>query len=275
LFTHLSPQEALGPVERGEMLVLDVRSPGEYAGLGHIPGAWLLPLDLIASAPAVLPADGRPVLVCCEHGVRSVAAARFLEQAGVAGVVNLSGGMSVWSGTRVHGPGAIHGPSPWLLEHANLLAPRGRVLDVAAGRGRHALLLAAAGFTVTATDRDPEALRFIRETASRLDLLVETIEQDLERDGVDLGDGVYDLVLVCHYLHRPLLPALVKAVAPGGLLVYETFTVAQASRGRPTNPDYLLRPGELATIVEPLEIVREREGEIDGSVKAAVVARRG
>ncbi|MGE0041448.1 MAG: methyltransferase domain-containing protein, partial [Vicinamibacterales bacterium] len=239
-----------------------------------IPGSWLLPLDLVASAPAVLPADGRPILVCCEHGLRSVAAVRFLEQAGIAGLVNLTGGMAAWQGPRVHGPGPIQGPSPWLLEHANLLTPRGRVLDVAAGRGRHALLLAAAGFAVTAVDRDPRALAFIRDTASRLDLAVETVERDLEAGDVDLGDAAYDVVLVCHYLHRPLFPALVRAVAPGGVLVYETFTLAQASRGRPTNPDYLLRPGELPTLAAPLEIVREREGEIDGAVKAAVVARR-
>lgn len=266
--------EAAALVARDEVLVVDVRTPGESAHLGHIPGAWLLPLDLIASAPAVLPHDGRPVLVCCEHGVRSVAAVRFLQQAGVTGVLNMSGGMSAWTGPRAHGPTQIHGPSTWLLEHAELLAPRGRVLDVAAGRGRHALLLAAAGFSVTAVDRDSEAIRFLQDTAARLALPMDAHVRDLERGDADCGHGEFDLVLVVHYLHRPLLPVLVDAVAQGGLLIYETFTVGQAARGRPTNPEYLLEAGELETLVEPLEVVRAREGEIEGAVKAAIVARR-
>ncbi|MGE3273772.1 MAG: rhodanese-like domain-containing protein [Vicinamibacterales bacterium] len=266
--------EAVSLVEREEVLVLDVRTPGEYARLGHIPGAWLLPVDLVASAPAVLPQDGRTVLVCCEHGIRSAAAVRFLEQAGVTDVLNLAGGMAVWTGPRAHGPGIIRGPSPWLLEHASLLPAGGRVLDVAAGRGRHALLMAAAGFPVTAIDRDAEALAFLRDTAARLALAVDIVEQDLEGDPVELGDAAFDVALVFHYLHRPLLPAIVRALAPGGLLFYETFTAGQAARGRPSNPDFLLRDGELPSLVEPLEIVASREGEIDGALKAAVVARR-
>lgn len=266
--------EAAALVAREEVLVLDVRTPRESAELGHIPGAWLLPLDLIASAPAVLPRDGRPVLVCCEHGVRSVTAARFLQQAGIDNVLNMSGGMSVWSGPRALGPSRIHGPSTWLLENADLLTARGTALDVAAGRGRHALLLAAAGFTVTAVDRDAAAMRFVQDTAARLRLPMDASVRDLESGDAGLGEGLFDLVLVVHYLHRPLLPALVEAVAPGGLLIYETFTTGQAARGRPTNPDYLLAPGELPTLVEPLEVLREREGEIDGAVKAAIVARR-
>ena len=67
----------------GEVTVLDVRTPGEYEQLGHIPEAWLLPVDLMASAPAVLPNDDRPVLVYCEHGVRSVAASQLLSAAGI------------------------------------------------------------------------------------------------------------------------------------------------------------------------------------------------
>ena len=73
-FRTIDHDEARSLIEAGAVTVLDVRTPGEYAQLGHIPGAWLMPVDLVASAPAVLPDDGKPVLVYCEHGVRSVAA---------------------------------------------------------------------------------------------------------------------------------------------------------------------------------------------------------
>ena len=81
-------------------------------------------------------------------------------------------------------------------------------------------------------------------------------------------------MIVFNYLHRPLVPAIVEAVAPGGVLIYETFTAAQASRGRPCNPAFLLNEGELPTLVEPLRILRSREGDFDGKFVAAVVAMR-
>jgi hypothetical protein len=82
------------------------------------------------------------------------------------------------------------------------------------------------------------------------------------------------VVVVVHYLHRPLFPALIEALSPDGLLVYETFTRAQAARGKPTNPDFLLQPGELFELVRPLEIFASREGDFDGRMIASVIARR-
>ena len=77
-----------------------------------------------------------------------------------------------------------------------------------------------------------------------------------------------------HYLHRPLFPPLLAALRPGGVLVYETFTIAQAARGKPTNPDFLLRPGELRDLVGSLELLAWREGEFDGRDVASVVAQK-
>jgi rhodanese-related sulfurtransferase len=274
-YRSITPTEAHALVETGAVHALDVRTPGEYASLGHIPGAWLLPVDLIASAPAVLPRDGTPVLVYCEHGVRSVAACRWLAQAGVSPLLNMAGGMSAWTGPRTFGEGRVHGPSPWLLQNADLLAARARVLDVAAGRGRHALLLAAAGLHVTAVDRDEAALAELSETAARTGVTVATDVRDLETDDhVDLGDAMFDAVLVFKYLHRPLFPALQRALAPGGLLFYETFLLGQAERGHPKNPAFLLAPGELVALTAPLTVLRSREGEYDGTLVASVVARR-
>jgi rhodanese-related sulfurtransferase len=258
--------------------VLDVRTLGEFVALGHIPGARLLPVNLIACAPAMLDAPDTPVLVCCEHAVRSRVAARLLAQAGFSQVFELTDGMAAWTGPRVFSETAVSGPSSWLLENADLLPSTGRVLDLACGGGRHALLLAAAGFDVTAVDRDAEALGKLRGYADRLGLALHVHEVDLEVQPVEaaFGDwdgGVYELILVTRYLHRPLLPHLVRRLSRKGTLLYETFLEAQAERGRPTNPDFLLKPGELPQLVEPLEIVRSREGAFDGAMVSGVAAR--
>jgi len=274
-FRTIDHAEALRLIEAGEVTILDVRTPGEYEQLGHIPGAWLLPVDLTASAPAVLPRDGRAVLVYCEHGVRSVAASRLLDAAGIETVLNLSGGLATWSGPREFGPGTLRGPSSWLIGNADLLPSGGRVLDVACGRGRHALLMASAGFEVRAIDRDAEAIAFLRDTAARLSLKIDTDVIDLETDPPpDLSAGAFDAVLVFRYLFRPLMPRLRDALKPGGRLFYETFTTRQAERGHPKNPAFLLRDEELAELMTPLAILRAREGEFDDAFLASAVAER-
>src|SRR5262249_55411217 len=151
---------------------------------------------------------------------------------------------------------------------------RGKALDVACGSGRHALLLSAAGLAVKAVDRDAEAIAELKTAARRLGFRVDTDVKDLETGHADLGDQVYDIVLVVNYLHRPLLPVLARTLRRGGHLIYETYTTAQAERGKPSNPDFLLEPGELARLVAPLEVVREREGEFEGRMVSAVAARK-
>ncbi len=270
---RVSNDQARGLMAGGPLTLLDVRTPGEFTGLGHLPGARLLPVDLIASAPAVLD-DKAPILVCCEHGMRSAHAAEVLVAAGLGPVYDLAGGMAGWDGPRAFEAAPIDGPAGWLLDNADLLRPGMRVLDVAAGRGRHSLLLAAAGWPVTAIDRDGARMAALQAVATRLGWPVTTEVRDLEAGAIDLGAAVYDLVVVTNYLHRPLMPALVGAVAADGLLFYETFTTAQAARGRPTNPDFLLTPGELPRLVAPLIVERQREGKVDGRMVASVVARR-
>jgi SAM-dependent methyltransferase len=163
-------------------------------------------------------------------------------------------------------------PSPWLLANVDLFPPGGRVLDVACGRGRHALPLAGAGFQVHAVDRARGVLDDLRERARQLGVTVEASEMDLEADVVDLGESAYDAVIVFRFLHRPLFPALQRALRRGGLLVYETFTVGQETRGHPHNPRFHLQPGELLRLVAPLEVVRHREGDFEGDLLASVVA---
>jgi SAM-dependent methyltransferase len=166
-------------------------------------------------------------------------------------------------------------PATWLVQHAHLLPAAGEALDVACGRGRHALWLAARGLTVHAIDRSAEAVAALDAVAGQRHLPVRARVFDLEAGTPDLPRAAFDLVVVVHYLHRPLFPALVATVRPGGLLVYETFTRAQAARGKPTNPAFLLEPGELVQLVAPLEVIDRREGTFDGRDVASVVARRG
>jgi tellurite methyltransferase len=268
---HASAQQLIAD----GVTVIDVRTPREYEQLGHIPGALLIPVDLIASAPAVLDPATERVLVYCEHGVRSRAASEILATAGIPEVLNLAGGMEPWRGPREFGAGAINGPSTWLLNNADLIRRGGRVLDVACGRGRHALLLAGAGFNVTANDRNAEVIARLKDVAGRLGFQLDARAMDLETDPPpNLGSRQYDVILGFNYLHRPLMPALREATSVGGRIFYETFTVRQAERGHPRNPAFLLRDGELEELMAPFTIERSRAGDIDGRWIASIVAQR-
>ncbi len=165
-------------------------------------------------------------------------------------------------------------PSSWLVQHAGLLPREGRALDVACGRGRHALWLAERGLTTLGVDRDPDAIGELSEAARERRLPLRAEVRDLEGGDNSFHGSTFDVIVVVHYLHRPLFPVLIEALGPGGLLVYETFTRAQAARGKPTNPDFLLKPGELLELVAPLEVLASREGDFDGRMVASVVARR-
>jgi SAM-dependent methyltransferase len=165
-------------------------------------------------------------------------------------------------------------PASWLVQHAGLLPHEGRALDIACGRGRHALWLADHGLTTLAVDRDPVAIRELNDAAREGRLPLRAEVSDLEGRETSFHGSTFDVIVAFHYLHRPLFPALIEALAPGGLLVYETFTRAQAARGKPTNPDFLLKPGELLELVRPLEVLASREGDYDDRMVASVVARR-
>jgi len=131
-------------------------------------------------------------------------------------------------------------PSPWVRRFGGLVPAHGRVLDLAAGSGRHAKYFNDLGLVVTAVDRDVATLAPL--AGSRL----EVIEADLE-DGSDwpLEDREFAGIVVTNYLHRPLFPHIAAALAPHGILIYETFGQGNERFGKPSNPDFLLEPGEL------------------------------
>jgi SAM-dependent methyltransferase len=148
-------------------------------------------------------------------------------------------------------------PSPWVVRYLPLIHAGGRVLDLAAGSGRHTQVLRARGFHVVAVDRDTAQLR----TRFADDPSCTILETDLEGGGPWQLGGDYDGIVVANYLHRPLLPYLAAALAPGGALIYETFMTGNERFGKPANPAFLLRPGELrAVFAEALTIVDFAQG---------------
>lgn len=166
-------------------------------------------------------------------------------------------------------------PAAWLVDNRDLWPSGGRVLDVACGKGRHALLMAQPGLQVRAIDRSADAIAALRNEVERRGLQIDTAVVDLEIDPPpSLGDSLYDMVVVFNYLHRPLMPSIRAAVKPGGRIFYETFTIRQAERGKPRNPAFLLKEGELRELMAPFVVLRSREGDIDGRFIASVVAER-
>jgi SAM-dependent methyltransferase len=144
-------------------------------------------------------------------------------------------------------------PAPWVLRFAPQVRAGGPVLDLACGRGRHARLFLGRGHPVTAVDRD---LSGVADLAA-----AERLQADLE-DGSPwpLAGRRFAAVVVTNYLHRPLFPLLAAALEADGLLLYETFALGQERYGRPRNPDFLLRPGELLTAFPTLRVAAYEHG---------------
>ncbi len=131
-------------------------------------------------------------------------------------------------------------PSAWVCRFARLIAAGGAVLDLACGQGRHARFLAGLGYRVEAVDRDSAVLADLAGVAG-----VATRCADLEGSPWSCGADRFDGIVVTNYLHRPLMAALLDALRPGGVLIYETFALGNEKLGRPSNPEFLLHPGEL------------------------------
>jgi SAM-dependent methyltransferase len=144
-------------------------------------------------------------------------------------------------------------PSPWIERWWHLVAPGATVLDVACGPGRHMRFAAGRGHAVTGVDRSPEAL----DAAARYGRV---LLADIENGPWPFAGQTFGAVIVTHYLWRALLPAIVAAVAPGGVLFYETFAAGNETVGKPSRPEFLLRPGELLAACANLQIVTYENG---------------
>lgn len=159
-------------------------------------------------------------------------------------------------------------PSAWVARFLPLVPAGGRILDVAAGGGRHTRHARARGHAVTAVDIDVSGLADLRADAE-----VEIVAADLEGGPWPLAERRFAGVVVTNYLHRPLLPLLVAAVAEGGSLIYETFATGNEASGKPANPNFLLKPGELLEAVRGhLTVVAYEHGKVEAP-RPAVIQR--
>ena len=157
-------------------------------------------------------------------------------------------------------------PSPWIVQWAGLIPAGAAVLDVAAGGGRHTHFFANRGHKVTAIDRDVSALTAQPNVA--------IVQADLE-DGSPwpLPGRTFGAVVVTNYLHRPLFPALLDALMPGGVLLYETFMEGNERFGRPSRPEFLLKDGELLELVRGRFSITAYEARMISEPKMAMIQR--
>jgi SAM-dependent methyltransferase len=151
-------------------------------------------------------------------------------------------------------------PSPWVCRWTHLIPdqrPGGpQALDLACGHGRHTHWLVRQGCRVTALDREPQALQSLDGRAP----WVRTVCADIENGPWPLTGQRFDAVVVTHYLWRPLWPQILDSLAPGGVLIYETFAHGQGSVGKPSRPDFLLQTGELLQRCATLRVVAYEDG---------------
>lgn len=163
-------------------------------------------------------------------------------------------------------PHDLQTPSAWVIRWAGLIPAGGRVLDIACGNGRHARFFASRGHPVEAVDRDPALIALLAGVpgvASRC--------ADLEAGPWPYPGNRFAGIVVANYLHRPLFPHLLAALEAGGVLIYETFAAGNERYGRPSNPDYLLKPGELLEVVRGrLTVIAYEELDVSEPRPAAV-----
>jgi SAM-dependent methyltransferase len=150
----------------------------------------------------------------------------------------------------------LEAPSPWVQRWTHLVPTGGAVLDVACGAGRHMRWFRQQGHPVTGVDRSEEAIRTVAG-------LGEALVGDIEDGPWPFAGRTFAGVVVTNYLWRALLPTIVASVAPGGVLIYETFAIGNETVGKPSRPDFLLQPGELLRACDGLRIVAYEDGFLD------------
>ena len=157
----------------------------------------------------------------------------------------------------------IHGleaASSWVQRWSHLVKPQGVVLDVACGRGRHARWFYERNHALALVEINQDAIDSIAKIIPLASDRYEAVVADIENGPWPFAGRQFDAVVVTNYLWRPLLPTLLASLAPGGVLIYETFTQGNETVGKPSRPDFLLRTGELLEVCRGLRIVAFEEG---------------
>jgi SAM-dependent methyltransferase len=134
--------------------------------------------------------------------------------------------------------------SPWVRRFAPVIPKGGLILDLACGAGRHTVLLASLGHQILAVDRDISMMETLKSA------LIQTLKLDLEDSEWPLLKQEFSAIVVTNYLYRPFLDELPKMLCEGGVLIYETFAEGNAQFGKPSNPKFLLKPGELLALAQ-------------------------
>jgi rhodanese-related sulfurtransferase len=264
----------------GTYVLLDVRDEREFLD-GHLEGSGHLPATELTERRAELPPRDAEILVVAGDGTRAHDAAHALEGFGYRDVAWLDAAVSECPSERlVRTPAtALWRPSPFLEEVLPLLPdPRDagrRVLDLAAGAGRESVFMALHGYEVEAWDHDRGALEKAAAMARRHGVTLATQVRDLETRDPRLPVEQHDVVMVFRFLHRPLFPQIARAVAPGGMVVYETYLRGQERFGRPKHPRFLLDHGELPRLFPGFVVERHEERlPQEGPMLARLLARK-
>jgi len=284
-FTSVTGDELYRKLAMGESVaILDVRTDGEFERQ-HIPGSVLIPLQSLPARIKDVPNSGVPIAIVCEQGIRSVSACRLLAEHGFGPLSSLERGLVGWPGPLaggMEGNGCHpHGlaPSSFLVDNFQLL-PRGLALDVAMGEARNAIYLATRGFDVDGVDADPAKVARARAASRAIGAPIRATVGNVEDGTHIIPMDNYNLIIVFNFLNRPLFKEIREGIIPGGVVVYQTYTVDQARLGRPTNPDFLLEHGELKERFVDWEILKYREligparrGGVDRAI-AGIIARK-
>lgn len=274
----VSPEDLPALLSAGTLAsprVIDLRAESSFEA-GHLPGSSRLGFDEIEIA-YLRPPRWRPLVVVAEDAIRADDGARMLRGLGHH-ARGLAMGISRYTGPLETGPEhrPAWEPSPLVEQWADRISREGRVCDLASGSGRDAVFLAMRGLSVTAIDILPDAIDQGRDLARRHGVKVDFRCADVALDP-STWTGPWNGINVQRFLHRPTLALLGERLAPGGLLIYETFRDEQTRLGKkPRNPDYLLKSGELLSVATHLEVLHYREATTEGGdATAALVARNG
>jgi len=161
--------------------------------------------------------------------------------------------------------------SPWVLEHHSVIPEGGHILDLACGGGRHSRFLQDKGYKLTAVDIDLNAIRDADLSGVNL------VQADLENAPWPFGSDLFDGIIVVNYLWRPQFQKLMTTLKANGVLIFDTFSLGNEKYGRPKNPDFLLKPGELKSAFSDLECLDFFEGFVENpgpAMRQSIVARK-